>query len=107
MSRVQQRATKAPGHRNGGRRCNVARTLCAKLLKAGWPDGVVLNFNFPDCEPEAVKGFVATMQGQRDPDLLRIEDRHVLVAGPSTGLASSGGAPNHQRGLTCGRFGRI
>jgi 5'/3'-nucleotidase len=47
-----------------------------KLLKAGWPDGVVLNVNFPDCEPEAVKGFVATMQGQRDPDLLRIEDRH-------------------------------
>ena len=50
--------------------------LVRKLLKAGWPDGVVLNVNFPDCEPEAVKGFVATMQGQRDPDLLRIEDRH-------------------------------
>jgi 5'-nucleotidase len=41
--------------------------LVRKLLKAGWLDGVVLNVNFPDCEPEAVKGFVATMQGQRDP----------------------------------------
>jgi 2-hydroxychromene-2-carboxylate isomerase len=49
--------------------------LVRKLLNAGWPDGVVLNVNFPDCEPEAVKGFVATTQGQRDPDLLRIEDR--------------------------------
>ena len=34
--------------------------LVRKLLKAGWPDGVVLNVNFPDCEPEAVKGSVAT-----------------------------------------------
>jgi 5'-nucleotidase len=49
--------------------------LVRRLLEVGWPDGVVLNVNFPDCEPEAVKGFVATTQGQRDPDLLRIEDR--------------------------------
>ena len=49
--------------------------LVRKLLKAGWSEGVVLNVNFPDCEPEAVKGSIATAQGQRDPDLLRIEDR--------------------------------
>jgi 5'/3'-nucleotidase len=46
-----------------------------KLLKAGWPDGVVLNVNFPACEPDAVKGMGATVQGLRDPGLLRIEDR--------------------------------
>jgi len=46
-----------------------------KLLKQGWPEGVVLNVNFPDCEPDAVKGMVVTSQGQRNPDLLRIEDR--------------------------------
>ena len=49
--------------------------LIKKLLKAGWPDGVVLNVNFPDCEPEDVQGAAATVQGQRDPDLFRIDDR--------------------------------
>jgi 5'-nucleotidase len=49
--------------------------LVRELLKAGWPEGVVLNVNFPDCDPDAVKGMVATVQGQRDPGLLRIEDR--------------------------------
>ena len=34
-----------------------------------------MNVNFPSCEPGAVKGTVATLQGQRDPGLLRIEDR--------------------------------
>jgi 5'-nucleotidase len=36
---------------------------------------VVLNVNFPDCEPDAVKGMLATTQGQRDPELLDIADR--------------------------------
>jgi len=49
--------------------------LVRKLLKAAWPEGVVLNVNFPGCEPELVKGMAATVQGQRDPGLLRIEDR--------------------------------
>ena len=49
--------------------------LVRKLLKSGWPEGVVINVNFPACEPGAVKGAVATLQGQRDPGLLRIEDR--------------------------------
>ena len=37
--------------------------LVRKLLKAGWPEGVVLNVNFPDCEPDAVKGMVVTTPG--------------------------------------------
>jgi 5'-nucleotidase len=49
--------------------------LLGKLLEAGWPEGVVLNVNFPDCQPDAVKGMAVTSQGQRHPDLLRIEDR--------------------------------
>jgi 5'-nucleotidase len=49
--------------------------LMKKLLKAGWPEGVVLNVNFPDCEPGEVKGMSVTRQGQRNPDFLRIEDR--------------------------------
>lgn len=49
--------------------------LLRKLLKAGWPEGVVLNVNFPDCAPDAVKGMAVTAQGQRNPDFLRIENR--------------------------------
>jgi 5'-nucleotidase len=49
--------------------------LVHKLLESGWPEGVVINVNFPNCEPSAVKGATATAQGQRDPGLLRIEDR--------------------------------
>jgi 5'-nucleotidase len=50
-------------------------SLVRRLLQAGWPKGVLLNVNFPDCEPDAVKGSTATIQGQRDPDMLRVEDR--------------------------------
>jgi 5'-nucleotidase len=49
--------------------------LVRKLLQTGWPKGVLLNVNFPDCEPDAVKGSVATVQGQRDPDMLRVANR--------------------------------
>jgi 5'-nucleotidase len=35
----------------------------------------VSDVNFPSCEPGAVKGTAATVQGQRDPSLLRIDDR--------------------------------
>jgi 5'-nucleotidase len=50
-------------------------SLVRRLMQAGWPKGVLLNVNFPDCEPDAVKGSTATIQGQRDPDMLRVEDR--------------------------------
>jgi 5'-nucleotidase len=49
--------------------------LVRRLTSEGWPDGVVLNVNFPNCTPKAVKGMCATVQGQRDPDIFRIIDR--------------------------------
>jgi len=49
--------------------------LLSKLLEAGWPEGTVLNVNFPDCQPGEVKGMAATVQGLRDPALLDIDDR--------------------------------
>jgi 5'/3'-nucleotidase len=49
--------------------------LVSKLLQVGWPEGVVLNINYPNCLPDAVKGMCGTVQGQRDPDLFRIIDR--------------------------------
>ena len=47
-----------------------------KVLKEGVPEGVLVNVNFPDCPPDAVKGVAITMQGKRDQDLLRIDARH-------------------------------
>ncbi len=50
-------------------------TVIRKLLKSGWPHDVMLNVNFPDCEPEEVRGIEVTVQGKRDQDYLRIVDR--------------------------------
>jgi 5'-nucleotidase len=49
--------------------------LLHRLLEAGWPKGIVLNVNFPDCQPDEVKGMAATVQGLRDTALLDIDDR--------------------------------
>jgi 5'-nucleotidase len=49
--------------------------LVQRLMREGWPEGVVLNVNFPNCTPESIKGICATVQGQRDPDIFRIIDR--------------------------------
>lgn len=46
-----------------------------ELLKAGIPDGTVINVNFPNCQPEDVAGTAVTRQGRRIPDWLRVEER--------------------------------
>ncbi|HEV2562695.1 MAG TPA: 5'/3'-nucleotidase SurE [Rhizomicrobium sp.] len=40
--------------------------IVARLLEAGWPDDVLMNVNFPDCEPDGIKGIEMTEQGKRD-----------------------------------------
>jgi len=83
--------------------------LVRKLLKQGWPEGVVLNVNFPDCEPDAVKGMVVTSQGQRNPDLLRIEDRLDTRGKPYywVGLERRRGKPPKGTDLWAVQSGRI
>jgi 5'-nucleotidase len=49
--------------------------LLRRLLDAGWPPNVLLNVNFPDCDPDDVRGVTVTEQGMRGQDLLRIENR--------------------------------
>jgi len=49
--------------------------LIQQLLETGWPEGVLLNINFPDRHPHKVEGLVVTKQGRRDQGLLTIEDR--------------------------------
>jgi len=40
--------------------------VIARLVKAGWPSDVLINVNFPDCQPRAVTGVEVTAQGKRD-----------------------------------------
>ena len=83
--------------------------LMRNLLKQGWPEGVVLNVNFPDCEPDAVKGMAVTSQGQRNPDLLRIEDRLDTRGKPYywVGLERRRGKPPKGTDLWAVQSGRI
>ncbi len=45
------------------------------LLAFEWPTGVLMNVNFPDTAPDAVKGRLATRQGKRDLNLLGVDAR--------------------------------
>lgn len=49
--------------------------IVRRLLKADWPQGILMNVNFPDCAPEDVAGIAVTEQGRRDHDLMRIDQR--------------------------------
>jgi 5'-nucleotidase len=46
-----------------------------RVLDEGVPPGVMVNVNFPDCEPEEVRGVAVTAQGQRSQELLAIDAR--------------------------------
>jgi 5'-nucleotidase len=43
-----------------------APKVIRRLLKAGWPKGVLINVNFPDVIAESVSGIEVVKQGQRD-----------------------------------------
>lgn len=52
-----------------------AVSLITQLLDGGIDADIPLNINFPDCGPSDVKGKLITVQGKRDPGLLRIDTR--------------------------------
>ncbi|UWF59710.1 5'/3'-nucleotidase SurE [Brucella sp. 2716] len=51
-----------------------APELIGRLMEAGWPEGVLLNLNFPNCGPEEVKGVRVTAQGKLSHDA-RLDER--------------------------------
>ena len=53
-----------------------APELIQKLLKVDWPNGVLMNVNFPDCAPDDVLGVRITSQGRRDQSMLAIDERY-------------------------------
>jgi 5'-nucleotidase len=58
-----------------------APDIIRKLLKTGWPKDVVINVNFPDCDPGDVQGVDVTAQGHRDNLTLFVEERNDLRGG--------------------------
>ena len=53
-----------------------APAIIDRVLKQGIPRDVLVNVNFPDCPPGAVKGVSVSAQGKRDQQLLHIDARH-------------------------------
>ena len=49
--------------------------IITRLLELGWPEGVVMNLNFPDCAPDAAAEVKVTRQGFRDIHSLHAEKR--------------------------------
>ena len=49
--------------------------LIEKILKEGIPKDVLININFPDCEPDEVEGIAVSTQGKRDAAFLHIDAR--------------------------------
>ena len=52
-----------------------AAAVIRRVLDEGVPPNVMINVNFPDCEPQEVRGIAVTAQGQRSQDLLAIDAR--------------------------------
>jgi 5'-nucleotidase len=53
-----------------------APKIIEKVLAEGIPRDVLVNINFPDCPPGAVKGISVANQGKRDAQLLHIDARY-------------------------------
>jgi 5'/3'-nucleotidase len=73
--------------------------IIERVLKAGVPRDVLINVNFPDCEPDQVKGIAISTQGKRDQQLLHIDPRHDGRGNPYFWIAyARGGRPTGAHG---------
>ena len=68
------------------------------LLKTGWPDDVVMNLNFPDCDPGDVTGVEVTSQGMRDFPIIQSEKRTDLRNRDYYWMAHKGAKSNPPEG---------
>ena len=69
-----------------------APDIIRRVLKEGIPRDVLVNVNFPDCPPGAVKGIAVSTQGKRDQQLLHIDARHDGRGNPYYWIAYARGA---------------
>ena len=76
-----------------------APRIIRRVLEQGIPPDVLVNINFPDCPPGAVKGINAATQGKRDAQLLHIDARHDGRGNPYYWIAyARGGRPTGKDG---------
>ncbi|MEA3026267.1 MAG: 5/3-nucleotidase [Alphaproteobacteria bacterium] len=69
-----------------------APDIIQRVLRQGIPRDVLINVNFPDCPPGAVKGVSVSSQGKRDQQLLHIDARHDGRGNPYYWIAYARGA---------------
>jgi len=72
--------------------------ILQRLVDAPWPDGVVMNLNFPDMTPEAVTGVEVTVQGFRDAAQVHAERRTDLRGRDYYWMGFRGGRQNPPEG---------
>ena len=49
--------------------------IIRRVLELGFPKNTLVNINFPNCPPDEVAGTAGTVQGQRNQELLRVDER--------------------------------
>ena len=62
-------------HVKGHTAARHGASVVRRVLEAGIEPGILVNVNFPDCEPDAVKGIAVAAQGVRNQALLAIDER--------------------------------
>lgn len=66
------------------------RHVIEPLVRAGWPDHVTMNVNFPDREPDDVAGIQRTRQGRRDRMVIETHTRTDLRGNDYVWIAYNG-----------------
>jgi 5'-nucleotidase len=86
-----------------------APDLVRRLVAAGWPEGVLININFPDALPGDVQGLEFCRQGQRDFSDLLIDERVDAREQPYfwLGFRRHKGSPRKGTDLAAVESGRI
>jgi 5'-nucleotidase len=69
-----------------------------QLLSKGWPKDVLINVNFPDVPPEAVRAVEITRQGRRDQHIVYADKRTDLRGGSYFWLGFHGKLSNPPEG---------
>jgi len=83
--------------------------LITKIMAEGIPRDTLVNLNFPDCEAGEVAGVSVTVQGKRDTDLLRLDERQDGRGNPYFWIVFARGkyTPGHGTDLEALAAGRI
>jgi len=86
----QSKSFRAPGSLDWETPAAWGKKAIAPLLEKEWAPFVTMNINFPDCEPDAVKGIQETVQGRRDRMVIETHTRTDLRGNDYVWIAYNG-----------------